>query len=80
MATGGYNILGPEYKIILLGEPGVGKTSYFFRVRENVFLADSPTTVCTGIEHLEHSITINGQEVKVTSFLKCIHYSYLINL
>ncbi len=62
----GYNILGPEYKIILLGEPGVGKTSYFFRVREDIFLADSPTTVCTGIEHLEHRVVIDGQEVKVT--------------
>ncbi len=60
-----YNILTPEYKIILLGEPGVGKTSFFFRVRDEVFLAESPTTVCTGVEHLEHRIVIDGQEVKV---------------
>ena len=62
----GYSgIVVPEYKIILLGEPGVGKTSYFFRVRDNVFLADSPTTICTGVEHLEHTMTVDGTEVKV---------------
>ena len=34
----------PEYKVILLGVPGVGKTSFFLRVRENTFLeADAST-------------------------------------
>lgn len=62
------NVVTPEYKIILLGEPGVGKTSYFFRVRDNIFLADCPTTACTGVEHLEHTITVDGTEIKANVF------------
>ena len=71
MATAGVTsstahlILGPEYKIILLGEPGVGKTSFFYRVRDDVFLADGCSTVCTGVEHLEHVVNIDGVEIKV---------------
>lgn len=56
----------PEYKIILLGEPGVGKTNFFFRLRDGVFVGSTASTVSTGIEHMEYKISINGSTVKVS--------------
>ena len=55
----------PEYKIILLGEPGVGKTNFFFRLRDGVFVGSTASTVSTGIEHMEYKIRINGSTIKV---------------
>lgn len=57
--------LVPEYKIILLGEPGVGKTSCFYRIRDDVFIGSSSvSTVGTGVESLVQSVDVDGQEVK----------------
>ena len=55
----------PEYKIILLGEPGVGKTNFFFRLRDGVFVGSTASTVSTGIEHMEYKMRINGVPIKV---------------
>ena len=55
----------PEYKIILLGEPGVGKTNFFFRLRDGVFIGTTATTVSTGIEHMEYKMRIHGCKIKV---------------
>lgn len=55
----------PEYKIILLGEPGVGKTNFFFRLRDGVFVGSTASTVSTGIEHMEYKMRINGAPIKV---------------
>ena len=55
----------PEYKIILLGEPGVGKTNFFFRLRDGVFVGSTASTVSTGIEHMEYKMRINGASIKV---------------
>lgn len=54
-----------EYKIILLGEPGVGKTNYFFRLRDDVFVGSSVSTVSQGVEHMTFKATVDGEEVKV---------------
>ena len=56
----------PEYKIILLGEPGVGKTNFFFRLRDGVFVGSTASTVCTGVEHMEYKMRINGSNIKVS--------------
>ena len=56
----------PEYKIILLGEPGVGKTNFFFRLMNGVFIGNTASTVSTGIEHMEYKMKINGSYIKVT--------------
>ena len=62
--------LVPEYKIILLGEPGVGKTSCFYRIRDDVFIGSSSvSTVGTGVESLVQSVDVDGQEVKVGRIL-----------
>ncbi len=55
----------PEYKIILLGEPGVGKTNFFFRLRDGVFVGSTASTVSTGVEHMEYKMRINGSNIKV---------------
>lgn len=57
--------LVPEYKIILLGEPGVGKTNFFFRLRDGMFVGNTASTVCTGVEHMEYKMRINGAYIKV---------------
>ena len=54
-----------EYKIILLGEPGVGKTNYFFRLRDDVFIGPSVSTVSQGVEHMTFRTAVDGDEVKV---------------
>lgn len=56
----------PEYKLILLGEPGVGKTNFFFRLRDGVFVGSTASTVCTGVEHMEYKMRINGSNIKVS--------------
>ncbi|XP_059147781.1 ras-related protein Rab-43-like [Physella acuta] len=35
----------PQFKLILLGDAGVGKTSIFMRVKDNVFLEQPPPTI-----------------------------------
>ncbi len=55
----------PEYKLILLGEPGVGKTNFFIRLRDGIFVGNTASTVSTGIEHVEYKIRINGSNIKV---------------
>ena len=54
-----------EYKIILLGEPGVGKTNYFFRLRDGVFVGSSVSTVSQGVEHMTFKTVVDGDEIKV---------------
>lgn len=59
-----------EYKIVLLGDPGVGKTTWFLRIKQGEFVdTENHQTVSMGVEHLEHKITVQGKdgpkEVKV---------------
>ena len=61
--------LHPEYKIILIGDPGVGKTSFFLRIREREFVdTEKRPTASIGVEHLEHTVKIGTTEVKVLVF------------
>ena len=63
-----------EYKIILLGEPGVGKTNYFFRLRDDIFVGSSVSTVSQGVEHMTFKATVDGEEVKVLQVqAKCVY-------
>ena len=52
----------PEYKIILLGEQGVGKTTFFARVRDDEFTS---STLTTAVDSLTHTMRIGNTEVKV---------------
>ena len=57
--------VSPEYKIILLGEPGVGKTNFFLRLRNGTFAGASAVSASLGTERFEYSMTIRGATVKV---------------
>lgn len=52
-----------EYKIVLLGDPGVGKTTWFLRIKQGEFVdTENHQTVSMGVEHLEHKITVQGKD------------------
>ena len=58
----------PEYKIILLGELGVGKTTFFKRVRDG---SDHGEYTCSRVaaDSLTHTMRIGDAEVKVPAIL-----------
>ena len=59
--------LHPEYKIILLGDPRVGKTTFFLRIKEGDFVdTELRPTASLGVEHLEFQHKIGGVDVKVS--------------
>lgn len=55
---------GPTYKVVLLGELGVGKTSLFRRLKDNTF--DEYQTATTGIDSCTKVIKINDENVMVS--------------
>lgn len=60
----------PEYKVILLGVPGVGKTSFFLRIRENAFI--NPDSSTCPIDYLVKRVQVSNSPledvtVKVTA-------------
>ena len=54
---------GPTYKVVLLGELGVGKTSLFRRLKDNTF--DEYQTATTGIDSCTKVIKVQGETVMV---------------
>ena len=56
-----------EYKIVLLGDPGVGKTTWFIQVRQGEYMDTDNPAISMGVDHLEHRVTLEGKEVKVGS-------------
>ena len=61
---------GPTYKVVLLGELGVGKTSLFRRLKDNTF--DEYQTATTGIDSCTKVIKIDGENVMVSAE-KCLN-------
>lgn len=60
---------GPTYKVVLLGELGVGKTSLFRRLKDNTF--DEYQTATTGIDSCTKVIKVQGETVMVR---RCLLY------
>lgn len=52
------------FKVVLLGEAGVGKSSIFLRLKENVFGESLQPTV--GIESCSKVVKIDGQSITVS--------------
>lgn len=52
------------FKVVLLGEAGVGKSSIFLRLKENVFGESLQPTV--GIESCSKIVNIDGQSITVS--------------
>ena len=55
---------GVTYRVVLLGELGVGKTSLFKRIKDNTFNEFQPSTT-GGIDSCTKSVTVDKQEVIV---------------
>ena len=55
---------GPLFKVILLGEAGVGKTAIFHRAKDNSFLDRGKNTV--GIDSFSMYIKVGDQQVTVS--------------
>ncbi len=55
----------PYYELILLGEPGVGKTCLFARISEDTFIEDKER-MTIGLDYTDKTVTINGEEVHVS--------------
>jgi GTPase SAR1 family protein len=70
-----------EYKIILLGDPGVGKTTFFLRLREEEFVdTEQRPSASIGVDDLLYEHTVDGTKVKVgvltASMIMCIGKMY----
>ena len=61
-----------NFKVVLLGEVGVGKTSIFVRLRDNKFIGSKSTI---GVDKGEFEFEVNGTPVKVTRALQTYHIS-----
>lgn len=62
--------LGPQYKVILLGDPGVGKTTYFLQLRDSSFVdTETRPSASLGVEDMEYKHTIGDTEVTVRNGL-----------
>ena len=55
---------GATYRVVLLGELGVGKTSLFRRIKDNTFDQQQPAT--SGIDSCSKYITVDGEEIVVS--------------
>ena len=61
---------GPLFKVILLGEAGVGKTAIFHRAKENSFKDGRKNTV--GIDSFSLYVKVGDQQVTVSSEWKVL--------
>ena len=59
-----YSGRGPTYKVVLLGELGVGKTSLFKRLKDNSF--DEYQTATTGIDSCTKVMKVDGEQIMVS--------------
>ncbi|KAI8501927.1 hypothetical protein Bbelb_203390 [Branchiostoma belcheri] len=55
----------PTFKLVLLGEVGVGKTSLFLRLKDGIFLEDSHASI--GVDCCETAVSVEGEEVRIRS-------------
>ncbi len=60
-------VVGPQYKVILLGDPGVGKTTFFLQLRDSSFVdTESRPSASLGVEDMEYKHLIGDTEVTVS--------------
>jgi len=60
----------PQYKVILLGDPGIGKTTFFLRLRDSTFVdTETRPSASMGVEDLEYRHKIGDTEVVVSALV-----------
>ena len=64
---------GPTYKVVLLGELGVGKTALFRRLKDNTF--DEFSTATAGIDSCTKVTKVDGETVTVRVYNTCMKYA-----
>lgn len=69
----------PKFKIVLLGETGVGKSSLFMRLKDDVFGPGIQPTV--GIESCSKLVEVDGDQIVVSvpdiiGLLFCLYTCY----
>lgn len=67
MASGRYDHYDYLYKIVLIGDSGVGKSSLLSRFTRNEFDLESKSTI--GVEFATRSIQVDGKVIKAQVFL-----------
>ena len=67
MAGGRYDHYDYLYKIVLIGDSGVGKSSLLSRFTRNEFDLESKSTI--GVEFATRSIQVDGKVIKAQVFL-----------
>lgn len=65
---------GPLFKVILLGEAGVGKTAIFHRAKDNSFHESRKNTV--GIDSFSMYVKVGDQQVTVSVIRQNLSLSY----
>lgn len=50
-----------NFKVVLVGSSGVGKTATIYRVVENAFVEDLPSTV--GVDYKSYAVDVDGETV-----------------
>ena len=51
------------FKIVLIGDAGVGKSALVHRFRYNTFVGQQASTI--GVDFIIRSVTIDGKKIKV---------------
>lgn len=67
-----------QYKVILLGDPGVGKTTYFLQLRDSSYVdTESRPSASIGVEDMEYRHTIGDTEVTVRTLALIFTFTVL---
>ena len=61
---------GPLFKVILLGEAGVGKTSIFHRLKDDIFQSNRRNTM--GIDSCSKYVKVGDTQVTVSALFSGI--------
>lgn len=74
MAGGRYDHYDYLYKIVLIGDSGVGKSSLLSRFTRNEFDLESKSTI--GVEFATRSIKVDGKVIKAQVFIARFHVDF----
>lgn len=64
------------YKIIVVGDSNVGKTSLTYRFCEGKFLETSEATI--GVDFRERTVNVDGEDIKVCESFNKRRFTFLI--